>query len=83
MDKLRPSAHGVTFTVKVTPRASRTQIEGWHEDMLKVRLHAPPVDGKANEKIIEVLAEYFKKPKRCITILHGATSKQKVIEVAE
>jgi hypothetical protein len=81
MNKFHPSAHGVTFTVKVAPRASRTQIEGWYEHMLKVRLHAPPVDGKANAALIALLAETFDIHKGNIVILSGETSRQKLVRV--
>jgi hypothetical protein len=79
MSPFRSSTQGVTFTVKVTPRAARTQIEGWRENLLKVRLHAPPVDGKANTALIALLAETLKIPKGNIEIIGGETSRQKVI----
>ena len=47
---------------------------------LKVKLTAPPVDGAANEALIELLSEYFKKPKHSFVIQKGATKRTKIIE---
>ena len=68
-------------TVKVHPRAKRSAITGRLGDAWKLDLAAPPVDGKANEKLVEVLAEYFNKPKRAVSILRGESGREKVVEI--
>ncbi|HOX61073.1 MAG TPA: DUF167 domain-containing protein [Candidatus Magasanikbacteria bacterium] len=67
--------------IKITPRASRNEIVGQLPDgTLRIRVTAPPVDGEANEKLIELLSEEYKIPKRQIRIISGATTKNKVVE---
>jgi uncharacterized protein (TIGR00251 family) len=72
---------GVRFAVHVQPRASRTEIAGVHGDALKVRLTAQPVDGAANEALVDFLGERFAVPRRAITIVSGAQSRAKIVEV--
>lgn len=67
------------FTVRITPRASRDEVVGWADGVLHVRVHAPPVDGRANEALVEALAEYGGIPRSRITIVRGATSRVKRI----
>ncbi len=66
--------------VRVIPRSSKNCIV-WEEGALKVRLTAPPVDGAANEALIALLAEHLGLPKRSISIVRGATSRQKTVEI--
>lgn len=71
------------LTIQVIPNASRTElvsrdVQGW-----KVRLAAPPIDGKANEALVAFLAEYFGRPKSSIHIKHGQTGKRKLVEIDE
>ncbi|MFP5354023.1 MAG: DUF167 domain-containing protein [Gemmatimonadota bacterium] len=73
---------GVRFPVRVQPRASRTEIAGTHQGALKVRLQAPPVDGAANEALVEFLAESLGVPRRMVEIVSGASSRTKLVEVA-
>jgi uncharacterized protein len=68
------------LTVRVIPRSSRNSIE-WDQEMLKVRLTAPPVDGAANEALIALLADRLGLPKRSISIVHGVTGRQKIVEI--
>ncbi len=72
---------GVRFAVRVQPRASRRGVEGLHGDALKVRVTAAPVDGAANEAVVEVLAEALGVPKGAVRIVSGATGRRKVVEV--
>jgi hypothetical protein len=72
---------GVTFAVRVVPRASRNEIVGVHGDALKVRLTAPPVEGKANEALIALLAQRLGVRKSQVEIVAGATSRRKMIRV--
>ncbi len=69
------------ITVRVKPNARKNEVNQIDSNNFIVSVNAPPVEGKANEKVIDVLAEYFKRPKRCFTILRGGTGKTKIIEV--
>ncbi len=71
----------VRFSVRVQPRSSRTGVEGVHGDALTVRVNAPPVDGAANEAVVEVLAEALGVPRRAVRIVSGDSSRTKVVEV--
>ena len=77
MSWITDSKEGVIIQVHASPRASKTQVQGLHGDALKIRLQAPPVDGKANETLIEVLAKTLGIPQRQITLISGQTSRQK------
>jgi uncharacterized protein (TIGR00251 family) len=77
---VRTVARGVRFEVRVQPRASRSEIVGEQEGALRVRLAAPPVEGAANDALIELLADLLDVPKRDIRIVRGATSRRKIIE---
>ena len=70
------------FRVYVQPRAAKNEIVGMHGDALKVRITAPPVDGAANEALIELLAESLGVSRRNVQIVAGATGRAKVVEVA-
>ena len=70
--------------VKVTPNASRSEILGWEEHSttgrhLRVRLQAPPVDGKANKAVIAFFAKALKIPKSAVTLRSGLQSRMKKI----
>jgi uncharacterized protein (TIGR00251 family) len=79
---LKESATGVTFAVKVIPRASRNEIAGVEGEALRVRLTAPPVEGAANAALIAFLAEVLDVPKRDVRLVSGQTSRRKVVAVA-
>ena len=66
--------------VRVIPRSSKNAVQ-WEQGTLKVRLTAPPVDGAANEALIALLAERLGLPKRNVSIVGGATSRQKTVEI--
>jgi uncharacterized protein len=72
---------GVTFPVKVHPRAKKAAITGELGDALKVSLTAPPIEGRANDACIEFFAKILKVPRSSITIASGAGSRNKVIRV--
>lgn len=74
-------AGGVRFTVRVQPRASRSEVVGAHGGALKVRLQAPPVDGAANEALVELLAESLGVPRRAVRIVAGESSRSKTVDV--
>ena len=75
------SKKGVTLKIKVEPRSSRKGISGVAGDAIKIKLHAPPVGGAANEELIEVLSEKFGIKKTSIKILRGMSSRNKVVEI--
>lgn len=75
------TASGVRITVRVQPRSSVTEVTGVVGDTLRVRLTAPPVDGAANEALVELLSRTFEIPRRSITIVSGAGSRTKVVEL--
>ena len=72
---------GVRFGVHVQPRASRTELAGVHGTALKVRLHAPPVDGAANEELVKFRAKSLGVARRAVRIVSGQTSRSKVVEI--
>jgi len=78
----RDTPSGVTFAVKVQPRAKKDAITGEVGDALKVALTAPPVDGKANDACLDFFAKLLKVPRSSITIAAGQTSRNKVIRVS-
>ncbi len=76
------ASRGAAFTVKIVPRASRTEIVGIQEDgTIKIRLMAPPVEGEANEELISFLASFLKVNTSDIEILAGVNSRKKLITV--
>ena len=72
---------GARFAVRVQPRASRNEIAGMQNGVLRIRLQAPPVDGAANEALIAFLADELGVPRRHIRIVSGLGSRNKVLEV--
>ncbi len=69
------------LTVKVIPNSRKNELEGFLEGILKVRIKAPPDKGKANEQLIEFLAETLQMPKYQIRIVSGHSSRLKKIEI--
>lgn len=63
------------------PKAANDEIVGVHDNRLKIRITAPPVDGKANEHIIKWFSKLFKVPKGDIDILQGELSRQKTFRI--
>lgn len=81
---LSPGPGGtIRFAVHVQPRASRSEVLGRHGDALKVRLQAPPVDGAANDALVELLAGALGLARREIRLVSGQTARRKVVEVPE
>src|SRR5689334_19341884 len=64
----REDSNGVTFAVRVVPRASRSEIAGVSDGTLRVRVAAPPVEGAANRELVKVLAKRFKVSQAAITL---------------
>ncbi|MBN2057797.1 MAG: YggU family protein [Candidatus Saganbacteria bacterium] len=68
------------YTVRVIPRAKKNKVVE-ENGQLKVHLTAPPVEGRANEALIEVLAEHFKVKKRQVRLVRGQKSRAKIVEI--
>lgn len=81
MSWITETKDGVVLKIHATPRASRSQVQGLHGDALKIRLQAPPVDGKANEALLEFLSGTLGIPRRQFTLISGQTSRQKRVAV--
>ena len=73
---------GLTVDIQVIPRASRVAVGGRVGDRLRVAVTAPPVDGAANEAVIEALAEAFGVRPRDVTIVRGQTGRRKTVSIA-
>jgi len=78
---VREEGGRVRFSVRVQPRASRDEVSGVYGDALKIRLAAPPVDGAANDALVNFLAALFAVPRRAVRILAGESSRSKLIEI--
>lgn len=72
---------GLVLNIRAVPNAARSQLVGWHGDALKVKLQAPPADGKANTELIRLLADVFEVPPRAITLESGQTSRNKRVHI--
>lgn len=71
----------VLIDVHVMPNAAKTQAQGLHDSALRVRLHAPPVEGQANLALRAWLAETLGLPKSAVELLRGSTSRRKQLRV--
>lgn len=81
-DWFRAAGDGrITLTLHIQPGAKKTEFAGLHGDALKIRLAAPPVDGKANEALLKFVAETLGLAKSAISLKSGQTSRRKVVEV--
>lgn len=79
---LTTSADGsLRLEVHVQPGAKTTEAVGLHGDRLKVRLAAPPVDGKANDALLAFVAESLGVPRSAVTVVRGQTSRQKTVGI--
>lgn len=81
MLRVTPTPQGIRVTVHVQPRAKAPGVGGVHGDALKVRVSAAPVDGAANEAVVQAIAAAFDVPPRDVRVVAGATARRKVVEV--
>jgi len=79
---MRETDRGVVISVRVTPRSSRDEIRGVSGDALKVRLRAPPVEGKANAALVSFLSAKLGIPKKRVVVESGATGRNKRVLLA-
>ena len=67
--------------IKAAPNSAKDEIQGWLGDSLKVRVQAPPTDGKANDSLCAFIAEKLSLPKGAVTLVSGASSRQKRLSI--
>ncbi len=77
----RAEGNALVLALHVQPGAKRTEVAGMHGDALRVRLAAPPVEGRANEALLRFLSEAFGVPLRQVTLLQGQTSRRKRVRI--
>jgi uncharacterized protein (TIGR00251 family) len=70
-----------TLAIKAVPNAPRSEVCGWLGDALKVKVHAPPVEGRANDALCEFLADTLALPRRAVTVRHGDASRHKLVRI--
>ena len=78
---LHSNGGSLFLTLHVQPGAKKTEVAGEHGDALKIRLAAPPVDGKANAALLAFIAERLGVSKSTVTLKSGQTSRRKVLEI--
>jgi uncharacterized protein (TIGR00251 family) len=72
---------GILLAIHLQPGASRSELAGRHGDALKVRIASPPVDGRANEALVEFMAQLLGVPRAGVTIVSGRSSRRKLLSV--
>lgn len=80
-DWFRRNGEVVTLTLHIQPGAKRSEIAGLHGEALKIRLAAPPVEGRANEALLKFIAKLFGVPVRQVELKQGGQSRHKVVAV--
>jgi uncharacterized protein (TIGR00251 family) len=81
---LQPLPEGrCALLVAVIPNARRTEAVGLHDGCLRVRLHAPAIEGRANEALVEWLADGLRLPRRAVVLQQGASSRRKRLVIAQ
>jgi uncharacterized protein (TIGR00251 family) len=71
----------LTLTLHVQPGAKRTDVAGLHGEALKIRLAAPPIEGRANDALLKFIAESFGVPLRQVELKQGGQSRHKVVAI--
>jgi hypothetical protein len=82
MSWLVAAGDGVTLRLHIQPGAKKTEVVGLHGEALKIRLAAPPVDGKANACLLAFLADRFGVAKSAVTLLSGDSSRAKRVHIS-
>jgi uncharacterized protein (TIGR00251 family) len=77
----RRNGETIMLTLHVQPGAKRSEIVGLHGEALKIRLAAPPIEGRANDALLKFIADLFAVPLRNIELTHGGQSRHKVVAV--
>jgi len=81
MPWIKTAKDGVVISIHLSPRASRDAVDGLHGDSLKVKIKAPPVDGKANAYLLAFLAQTLGVAKASVSLERGETSREKTVLV--
>ncbi len=76
-----PETPSATLSVRVAPRSSREEVAGFDSGVFRIRLNAPPVDGRANEALVRFLSRVLKVPKRRIVIGAGEKGRNKIVRI--
>ena len=80
---LKPDgSEGSALRIRVSPGAKRNSVDGVHGESLRIRIAAPPVDGKANKALISFLSDLLSTPKRNLAIKSGEKGREKVVTIA-
>jgi len=79
--RIEQREQAVRLSVRVQPRASRSEVVGEHDGALKVRLAAPPVEGEANRELVRFLGKLLGVAPSRVRVVAGATGKSKVVEI--
>ncbi|HTJ78397.1 MAG TPA: DUF167 domain-containing protein [Rariglobus sp.] len=69
------------LAIKAIPNAPRSAVAGWLGDALKVKVHAPALEGRANDELCEFIADTLGLPRRTVTVAHGDKSRQKLLQI--
>lgn len=77
----RRNGEVLTLTLHVQPGAKHTEVAGLHGEALKIRLAAPPIEGRANEALLKFIAEFFGVPQRQVELKQGGQSRHKVVAI--
>jgi len=77
----RREGESIVLVLHVQPGAKRTEVSGLHGKALKIRLAAPPIEGRANEALLRFIAEKFDVPQREVELLRGGQSRHKMVKV--
>jgi uncharacterized protein (TIGR00251 family) len=77
----RRNGEVLTLTLHIQPGAKRTDVAGLHGEALKIRLAAPPIEGRANEALLKFIAEAFAVPLRQVELKQGGQSRHKVVAI--
>jgi uncharacterized protein (TIGR00251 family) len=79
---IRETAEGVTLSVRAQPGAKKTSLAGAYGEgaaaQLKIAIHAPPIEGRANEALVAFLADLFSLPRKNVILISGETNRSKV-----
>ena len=70
-----------TLAIKVVPNAPRSAVAGWLGEARKVKIHAPPVEGRSNQGLCSFLAAHLGMPRRSVTVLRGDSSRLKIVRI--
>ena len=82
MPKLTEPPLEARIRVRLTPRSGRNEILSWHEGLLRVRVTAPPIEGKANAALERLIAKALGVPKRDVSVVSGTRGREKTVKIA-